>query len=433
MPPRSSDYYNPYQDEPQNSPDEQTAAETAPAPETSRQRHNRTRQSRDTAARAAEPAAATSRTSSSRTAGGSLRRVLSDRRLRLFTGVVLMLLALFALVSAFSAFIHSGEDQAKVLYNSVGQIVDSGAQIKNAAGPAGAFLGNLLLTETLGIGSLAVIFYVGAIGASLVGLMRLRFWSLTFKCLILAITLSLVIGLITFGSSGVITWGGHHGYYVNKLLIDYTSPFGAICVSLAMLTLVTLLFLTQLIRLINAYRRKMASIRERRAQAQSRAEAKKRRVEAEMQQSPIADGDDTATTAEDVREEQAAEETTDPFELSEDPETDEFTSESSSYEPVFATTSPDNVPEQQQQPTLSPADEFIVETNAIEEAESITTDTYDPTAELHRPACRPRRQHGHHRHRRAGREQRAHHQGSRTVQHQDLLNQSHCRTHHHPV
>ena len=38
--------------------------------------------------------------------------------------------------------------------------------------------------------------------------MRLRFWSLTFKCLILAITLSLVIGLITFGSSGVITWGG---------------------------------------------------------------------------------------------------------------------------------------------------------------------------------------------------------------------------------
>ena len=103
-----------------------------------------------------------------------------------------------------------------------------------------------------------------------------------------------------------------------------------------------------------------------------------------MQQSPIADGDDTATTAEDVREEQAAEETTDPFELSEDPETDEFTSESSSYEPVFATTSPDNVPEQQQQPTLSPADEFIVETNAIEEAESITTDTYDPTAELSR-------------------------------------------------
>ncbi len=384
MPPRSSDYYNPYQDEPQNSPDEQTAAETAPAPETSRQRQNRTRQSRDTAARATEPAAATSRTSSSRTAGGSLRRVLSDRRLRLFTGVVLMLLALFALVSAFSAFIHSGEDQAKVLYNSVGQIVDTGAQIKNAAGPAGAFLGNLLLTETLGIGSLAVIFYVGAIGASLVGLMRFRFWSLTFKCLILAITLSLIIGLITFGSSGVITWGGHHGYYVNKLLIDYTSPFGAICVSLAMLTLVTLLFLTQLIRLINAYRRKMASIRERRAQAQSRAEAKKRRVEAEMQQSPIADGDDTATTAEDVREEQAAEETTDPFELSEDPETDEFTSESSSYEPVFATTSPDNVPEQQQQPTLSPADEFIVETNAIEEAESITTDTYDPTAELSR-------------------------------------------------
>ena len=51
---------------------------------------------------------------------------------------------------------------------------------------------------------------------------------------------------------------------INKLLIDYTSPFGAICVSLAMLTLVTLLFLTQLIRLINAYRRKMASIVSRR-------------------------------------------------------------------------------------------------------------------------------------------------------------------------
>ena len=139
MPPRSSDYYNPYQDEPQNSPDEQTAAETAPAPETSRQRQNRTRQSRDTAARAAEPAAATSRTSSSRTAGGSLRRVLSDRRLRLFTGVILMLLALFALVSAFSAFIHSGEDQAKVLYNSVGQIVAPAPKSKTPPDLRGPF------------------------------------------------------------------------------------------------------------------------------------------------------------------------------------------------------------------------------------------------------------------------------------------------------
>lgn len=106
------------------------------------------------------------------------------------------------LVASISFFYNAEADQSKIIHNSVLELAEQGDDIKNAAGPLGAFVSNLLFTEWLGLGSFFLIFYVGAIGATLVKLTHFRFWPLTFKCLILSITSSIVVGLVTYNSEG---------------------------------------------------------------------------------------------------------------------------------------------------------------------------------------------------------------------------------------
>lgn len=163
------------------------------------------------------------------------------------------------LVASISFFYNAEADQSKIIHNSVLELAEQGDDIKNAAGPLGAFVSNLLFTEWLGLGSFFLIFYVGAIGATLVKLTHFRFWPLTFKCLILSITSSIVVGLVTYNSEGVIFWGGKHGHYVNEFLLATTSVWGAMAVSIALITLVVMIYLTQLTMLYMAWRRRVAA------------------------------------------------------------------------------------------------------------------------------------------------------------------------------
>lgn len=336
---QSSDYYNPEYNGPEESRQQQPqtpASESKPAAEASKKRPQR-KQPRKTAESRPNPVLA----------------FFIDRRLRLFVGVVFLLISAFALVSAVSWLVSGHIDQAKVIYNSSEQIVAAGDKVANAAGPVGAMLGNFLLTESLGIGSLILIFYVGALGLKLIGQWNFKFWPMTFKCLLVSISLSVVVGLVTFNNAGIIMWGGYHGHYVNQLLIDYSSVFGAICVSIALVALVVVLYLTELTRLYMAYRRRINAIRERRAAEEERRAAERAAVEAEMQTPAPVD------EAEEAEEEPQTEPDTGLLELSDE---DSECSEISEF--------PEN-------------SEFQVTANEIEEADEITTDTFDPTAELY--------------------------------------------------
>lgn len=350
-------YYNPY-DEPERPAARQAepVADDAPAAEPQR----KPKPAAATRKRTAKP----SRTNSN---PGALSAFFADRRLYLALGVLCLTAAAFALVSAVSWFLSAEADQTKVLYNDAGQIVAAGMDIENAGGPTGAILGNFMLTESLGVGSLVLIFYVFALGLRLSGRWHFKFWPMTFKCLLLAVAASVVAGLVTMRGASVIRWGGHHGYYVNRLLIDYASPFGAICVSVALVALVAIIYLAELTALYMAYRRKMDTIRARRAAEEEKREAERARVEAEMKQSPA---EEAAPEPEAGPESDMQEPEVMPIDIVDDP-TDDF------YEPSATTPTQDT-------PAAEPeADsEFVVETNEIEEAEVIHTDTFDPTAEL---------------------------------------------------
>lgn len=283
----------------------------------------------------------------------SMPAALTDRRWRLFFGIVFMVAACFALVACVSWIMTASADQSTIQYNDAGQMVRDGLTVANAGGPVGARIGNFLINGFLGVGSLVLIFYVFAIGLKLFGKWNFKFWPMTFKCLLLSVSLSMVVGLLTFASSGVIRWGGDHGYYANRFLIDYTSVFGAICASIVLVSLICILYLAELAALYRSYRRKMDAIKARRAEEQRRKEAEKSHLANEMKESPLAEAEPEA----------------DPEEAAEDPDVDPMELEAAD-EPAAE---PANLEE---------PEEFVVETREIEAAEHIQSDTFDPTAEL---------------------------------------------------
>lgn len=346
-----SEYYNPYE-EPQRPAPEPRSGEQEPEEPRRRQQRRRPK---------AKP----------ESKPGPLVEFLTDARVRMFAGIMVLLLAAYCLIAAVSAIFNSGADQAVLQYNSLGQIVSSGRTVANDAGPAGALIGRIMLTDTLGLGSLVIIFYMLAIGVRLVGLSKVRLLPLTLKCLVLAIAVSIVAGLLTFNFAGPLRYGGDHGYYVNRWLIDMTSPFGAIGVSLAMITLVILIFLKQLSAAYDSWSNYMA---ERRAKAERRKLADLSHLD-EADGQPESAGNnarrepDGQPSAFEPEADEANDDPIDPndlFNLNESDEPDE---------PAPRAEAADRQPEDTS---------FEVIANEIEEADHVTTDAYDPTADLSR-------------------------------------------------
>ncbi len=104
---------------------------------------------------------------------------------------------------------------------SVSQIVQTGTKVENSAGPVGARLAQSVIVEGLGLGSVALVIYLGLVGLSLMGFRKTGFWSLTFKSLLVAIAISMVLGLISLWLGLEFNLGGYHGHYINAAIIGY--------------------------------------------------------------------------------------------------------------------------------------------------------------------------------------------------------------------
>lgn len=324
---------------------------------------------------------------------GAVLQFLKDKRTHMFVGILLLLVAMYLLIVSISFFSTSEADQSKVLHHTVNELAGQEGAIENAGGPFGAYLSHLLLTEWLGLGSFFLIFYIGAIGATLVRLHKFRFWMLTFKCLILATTTSIVIGLLTINSGGHIFWGGHHGYYINDFLIRTASIWGAIGVSLLLISLIVLIYLTQLTMLFMAWRRKVAARREAARRKAERREAERRKVEESMQGSVLdaEEPDDAETTSDDtvVGFDEYDKEKAGDIETDRELDTQQLEDMDDPLEPEDI--SDDSADDIAEEPVSEP--ELVIDSDdvnmsvtkpEIEQAKEIRRDVYDPTAELSR-------------------------------------------------
>ena len=161
----------------------------------------------------------------------------------MFVGIVLIIIAVYLTISTIGYLTTGAADQSAVTNNSLSALAQQDGSVKNAGGPVGAWASNALFSSTLGVAGFIMIFYIGALGLTLLKVMKFKFWNLTAKCLVSTIAVSIILGLATYDHEGFIYWGGKHGYYINKLLIAYSGIVGAISISVIMGALMLLIFL----------------------------------------------------------------------------------------------------------------------------------------------------------------------------------------------
>ncbi|MCM1356691.1 MAG: DNA translocase FtsK [Staphylococcus sp.] len=235
-----------------------------------------------------------------------LFRLIRDSRTVMFIGLIFVVLAGYALIVSISYFAHIGTDQSALLNDDFDPTM-----IRNAGGPFGAWMAHTLLYNWLGIGSFILIYYVAACGLSMLKVYRPRFWSLTMRCLLTAISLSIICGLATYEFASPIFWGGRHGHLFNENLITLSGIWGALALSVIMGGLVVILYLSELKRVlaianegISAYRSRQA---ERRAERErQRAEEEAERMKREAEQEAIRAAQRAAAEAEQRAKAQAA-------------------------------------------------------------------------------------------------------------------------------
>lgn len=188
-------------------------------------------------------------------------------------GVLLVVISVVMLIVMFNYLKSGAADQSIVEGRTITEIADSGEKINNTGGAFGAWLAHVLLVEGLGLGSLVTVVYTAVLGLSLFGLVRCRFWSFTFKCLFTAISVSIILGLLTYHAGTEIYWGGDHGRYVNEWLYHVSDVLGQFAVTVTLAGLLTVMYFAQLRSFIRNVSGSVSRARD--AMAHAAAEARK--------------------------------------------------------------------------------------------------------------------------------------------------------------
>ncbi len=243
----------------------------APAPEISGQTHA-----------AEEPAQTQTQTHTHKRISPFSRFVtlLLDSRTVRFFGLVLVIVAFYALIVSISFFAHIGSDQSAVLSGELDP-----EMIGNTGGPLGAWLSDTLINDWLGIGAFLLIIWMILTGLTLMKYYKSDFWGLTMRCLLSAVAVSVISGLVTCEIASPFYWGGRHGHILNERLITFTGIWGAIGVSLIMGGMVVFLYLTELSKATRAVSSHVSVFIERnrtiREERRRRKEEERARIEEE--------------------------------------------------------------------------------------------------------------------------------------------------------
>ena len=260
-----------------------------------------------------------------------------------------------------------------------------------------------MIVGGLGLGSLAIIVYLCLMGLSLMGFRRTRFWSTTFKTLLVAITASIILGLISLWMGWELNLGGYHGHYMNILIVRYLDWVGAILISVLLAVATFYVYINDLVAVANRYKALRRARRDKAEQQRLQREADRERVRQAMLDADSSDDVPGRLSHEESTVEEPEPPTLsmgfdDPFASTDSPEPDDVFSTTATETPELHTPS-DELPVEKPTVQTPPAPESTtesepdkpegpsleVETNTIEAAAHHGVDEkFDPTAELSR-------------------------------------------------
>ncbi len=314
-------------------------------------------------------------------------KFFTDKRLQGAIGLILILCAVYALVASISFLSHGADDQSMVEHMTIEQMTGHTTEVRNIGGPVGAWVADTLFNQWFGYGAFVVIAYMILVGLALIKVRKCNFWALTFRSLVLTISLSIVLGFLAFELGALSYWGGYHGYAVNALLTAACGDLGAVIVSILLIGIVCYVYLNDLITVYNAYQKRMEIRREK--------QRLKEEQEAEIQQQVAKEMESDPMTANEQHEQDAPAITDTPDLTFQDIE-DETATETDEFVKAYTKEEIDGLVDEEVEDTEAetisaeqsaeggPA--FLVQKGTIEQAETIEPDltTFDPRAELSR-------------------------------------------------
>ncbi len=210
-----------------------------------------------------------------------------DRRLHIFFGVFCLIVGAVMAVMLLSHLRHSGADQSRAANLTVEQIAADPDSVQNVGGAVGAWLGHTLFTDALGLGSMALAVYLLILGFNILRKRKLEFWSLTFKTLLVAISVSITLGLVSFTAGTEVNWGGTHGHYVNETLMRIGGPMCAVALSALLVAALVSVYLNDIIRLYNRWNESRFARRKAAADSYAENEPRKQKVSVALENTPV--------------------------------------------------------------------------------------------------------------------------------------------------
>lgn len=228
-----------------------------------------------------------------------------DKRTRMFAGIAILCWATYMLIASISFFTSGADDQSNAINKTVEEMAQHPGEIHNLGGALGAYLSQNIISDGLGVGVFILILYFFMLGWRLLHKSRVHFWSLTFKSLIDAVTLSMIAGFVAIetGVSSWVYWGGIHGHEVNLYLISVMNHLGAFLVNVVLIALVASIYLREIGLIYLAYRKKVKAHREKVAAERRAKEERQRQIDEQLRESSkIVTGEEDETPADEPEE-----------------------------------------------------------------------------------------------------------------------------------
>lgn len=218
---------------------------------------------------------------------------------KILAGIFLGCLTVYLALSFCGYFSSCIKDQSIIADFPVG----AAKGISNSGGEGGARLSELLINRGFGLGSFVIIFWLAALTLKvMIGKPKFRVLDFTIKCVVALITVSLIIGLVTYSLHTPVNWGGYHGTYVNEFIINFIGMSGAVLLSFFMVALFVVICLNDVVRWILRVRRKRIERRREEAERRAAIAAQEEEIRRMQEQERIDDlkaGETTELTATD--------------------------------------------------------------------------------------------------------------------------------------
>ena len=162
----------------------------------------------------------------------NLKNKLSDFKVRFFSGLFLIVYAIFLFIAFISFVFTGGADHSKFNINFFEFISDSEINVANWTGKIGAYFADVFINSGIGLSAFVIVFALLVIAFRLINVKLASLRKTIIHCFFVGIYFSVFLGYVFKGSinSQYLLPGGEMGYFMSKWLLSAIGNVGLILV-----------------------------------------------------------------------------------------------------------------------------------------------------------------------------------------------------------